>query len=216
MNLDVAIVDYGMGNLRSVFNALRTVAADLRIAITSDAQSVRDALRVVVPGQSAMPDTMAALNASGLREAVVESAGTKPFLGICLGLQMLFDESEEGPTPCLGVFPGGVVRFDKDRMVDASGARLKVPHMGWSPVRQVRPHPLWAGIADDTRFYFAHSYFPVPADEAWITGSVAYPSADEPFTCAIGRAKLFAVQFHPEKSSTAGLRLLSNFVTWNP
>ncbi|MEP6702769.1 MAG: imidazole glycerol phosphate synthase subunit HisH [Betaproteobacteria bacterium] len=216
MNLDVAIVDYGMGNLRSVFNALRTVAPDLRIAITSDAQSVRDALRVIVPGQSAMPDTMAALNASGLREAVVESAGTKPFLGICLGLQMLFDESEEGPTPCLGVFPGGVVRFDKDRMVDASGGRLKVPHMGWSPVRQVRPHPLWAGIADDTRFYFAHSYFPVPADEAWITGSVAYPSADEPFTCAIGRAKLFAVQFHPEKSSTAGLRLLSNFVTWNP
>jgi len=214
MTLDVAIVDYGMGNLRSVYNAFRHIAPEQSVAITSDAQAVHDARRVVVPGQSAMPDTMAALNASGLREAVVEAARKKPFLGICLGLQMLFDESEEGPTPCLGLFAGDVVRFRRDRMIDASGARLKVPHMGWSPVRQQGPHPMWADIPDNTRFYFAHSYYPVPRDESLVTGSVAYPSVAEPFTCAIGRDTLFAVQFHPEKSSTAGLRLLSNFVSW--
>ena len=210
----ILIVDYGMGNLRSVFNAFRHVAPDLRIAITSDADAVQGARRIVVPGQSAMPDTMAALNASGLREAVIHAAAKKPFLGICLGLQMLFEESEEGPTRCLGLYEGRVVRFDRRRMIDASGARLKVPHMGWSPVRQVRPHPLWTGITDGTRFYFAHSYFPLPCNTEIITGSVAYPSVDEPFTCAIGRATLFAVQFHPEKSSSAGLQLLSNFVSW--
>ena len=214
MSLDVAIVDYGMGNLRSVYNAFLNVAPEARIAITADAQAVHDARRVVVPGQAAMPDTMAALNASGLREAVIAAARIKPFLGICLGLQMLFDESEEGPTPCLSVYSGKVVRFDPARMTDAEGRRQKVPHMGWSPVRQTQAHPLWAGIADETRFYFAHSYFPVPDDAALITGTVAYPDARRPFTCAIGRATLFAVQFHPEKSSTAGLRLLSNFVSW--
>jgi glutamine amidotransferase len=214
MVLDVAIVDYGMGNLRSVHNALRNVAPAARIEITSDALAVHGARRVVVPGQAAMPDTMAALNASGLREAVIEAAATKPFLGICLGLQMLFEVSEEGDTPCLGLYPGKVVRFDPARMIDAAGHRQKVPHMGWSPVRQERAHPLWAGIADQTRFYFAHSYYPVPQEPELITGSVAYPDAREPFTCAIGRATLFAVQFHPEKSSTAGLRLLANFVSW--
>lgn len=214
MTLDVAVVDYGMGNLRSVHNALLHVAPKARIAITSDAQAVRDARRVVVPGQSAMPDTMAALNASGLREAVIEAAAKKPFLGICLGLQMLFEISAEGPTPCLGVYPGTVIRFDPARMTDAAGHRQKVPHMGWSPVHQQRAHPLWAGIADDTRFYFAHSYFPVPQDAGLIAGTVDYPDARQPFTCAIGRATLFAVQFHPEKSSTAGLRLLANFVSW--
>ncbi|MEP7083406.1 MAG: imidazole glycerol phosphate synthase subunit HisH [Betaproteobacteria bacterium] len=213
--LDVAVVDYGMGNLRSVHKALAHVAPEARIEITADAQAVRDAHRVVVPGQSAMPDTMAALNASGLREAVIEAAATKPFLGICLGLQMLFGESAEGPTSCLGVFPGDVIRFDPERMIDATGRRQKVPHMGWSPVRQHRAHPLWDGIADDTRFYFAHSYFPVVQDSTLIAGTVAYPDARQPFTCAIGRATLFAVQFHPEKSSTAGLRLLANFVSWN-
>jgi glutamine amidotransferase len=214
MTLDVAIVDYGMGNLRSVHNAFLHVAPEARIEISSDAQVVRDARRVVVPGQAAMRDTMAALNASGLREAVIAAATTKPFLGICLGLQMLFDSSEEGDTPCLGLFPGKVVRFDPATMIDAAGHRQKVPHMGWSPVRQVRAHPLWAGIADQTRFYFAHSYYPVPREPALITGSVAYPDAREPFTCAIGHDTLFAIQFHPEKSSTAGLRLLANFVSW--
>ena len=215
MTLDVAIVDYGMGNLRSVHNALRHVAPAQRIEITSDAHAVHDARRVVVPGQAAMPDTMHALNASGLREAVLEAATTKPFLGICLGLQMLFDVSEEGNTACLGLYQGEVVRFDPAKMTDAAGNRLKVPHMGWSPVHQQCAHPLWAGIPDDTRFYFAHSYYPVPQEQQLIAGSVAYPDANEPFTCAIGRATLFAVQFHPEKSSTAGLRLLANFVSWN-
>ncbi len=216
MKLDVAIVDYGMGNLRSVHKALQHVAPDLAIEVTADAGAVRNARRVVVPGQSAMPDTMAALNASGLREAVIDAARAKPFLGICLGLQMLFARSEEGDTPCLGIHAGDVVRFDPAKMHDAAGHRLKVPHMGWSPVAQTQPHALWAGIADQTRFYFAHSYFPVLADVGLITGTVAYPDASAPFTCAIGRDTLFAVQFHPEKSATAGLRLLSNFVLWNP
>ena len=211
--LDVAIVDYGMGNLRSVLNACRHVAPDAAIEITDVAQAVRDARRVVVPGQAAMPDTMAALNASGLREAVVDAARTKPFLGICLGLQMLFDESEEGPTPCLGLYAGRVRRFDAAKMVGDDRSRQKIPHMGWSPVAQ-HPHALWKGIDDDERFYFAHSYFPVPVDADLATGIVAYPNATEPFTCAIGRDTLFAVQFHPEKSASAGLRLLANFVSW--
>jgi glutamine amidotransferase len=216
MKLDVAIVDYGMGNLRSVHKALQHLAPDRAIEITADARAVREAARVVVPGQSAMPDTMAALNASGLREAVLESAKTRPFLGICLGLQMLFDLSEEGNTPCLGLFGGKVVRFDPARMHDEAGNPLKVPHMGWSPVRQARPHPLWNGIPDGTRFYFAHSYYAVPEDASLITGTVDYPDRHAPFTCAIGRDTLFAVQFHPEKSSSAGLQFLANFVSWNP
>jgi glutamine amidotransferase len=214
--IDVAVVDYGMGNLRSVLNAFRHVAPGSNIAITDRVTDVRDARRVVVPGQSAMPDTMAALNASGLREAVIDAAHgphAKPFLGICLGLQMLFDESEEGPTPCLGVYAGKVRRFDPARMTGDDGARQKIPHMGWSPVKQ-RPHPLWTGIGDGERFYFAHSYFPFPDDASLATGTVDYPSAALPFTCAIGRDTLFAVQFHPEKSSSAGLRLLANFVSW--
>ncbi len=211
--LDVAIVDYGMGNLRSVLNAFRHVAPEASIAITDQVREIRDARRVVVPGQSAMPDTMRALNASGLREAVIDAAGTKPFLGICLGLQMLFDESEEGPTPCLGLYPGSVRRFDPKQMTGDDGTRQKIPHMGWSPVRQ-RPHALWRGIDDGARFYFAHSYFPVPDDASIATGTVDYPNARLPFTCAIGRDTLFAIQFHPEKSASAGLRLIANFVSW--
>ena len=211
--LDVAIVDYGMGNLRSVLNAFRHVAPGAAIDITDAAQAVRDARRVVVPGQAAMPDTMAALNASGLRGAVIDAARTKPFLGICLGLQMLFDDSEEGPTPCLGLYAGRVRRFDPAKMIGDDGSRQKITHMGWSPVRQ-QSHALWRDIDDDERFYFAHSYFPAPVDSDLATGTVAYPNSTEPFTCAIGRDTLFAVQFHPEKSASAGLRLLANFVSW--
>ena len=216
MKLDIAIVDYGMGNLRSVHKALQHVAPERSIEITADADTVHAAARVVVPGQSAMPDTMAALSASGLREAVIDAARTKPFLGFCLGLQMLFEVSEEGPTPCLGLFGGRVVRFDPARMHDDAGNAQKVPHMGWSPVRHVRDHALWRGIPDGTRFYFAHSYYPVPDDPTLATGTVDYPNRSVPFTCAIGRDTLFAVQFHPEKSSSAGLQLLANFVSWNP
>ena len=209
---DIAVVDYGTGNLRSVAKALRFVAPGRTIVVSSDPATIRNAARVVLPGQSAMPDCMRGLNESGLAEVVLQSAADRPFLGICLGLQMLFDDSEEGPTPGLSVLAGRVVRFHDKAMVDAGGARLKVPHMGWSPVRRVRGHPLWQGIDDGTRFYFAHSYYPVPDDPEMTAASVEYPTA---FTCAIARANIFAVQFHPEKSHRAGLQLLSNFVAWN-
>jgi glutamine amidotransferase len=209
---DIAVVDYGTGNLRSVAKALKYVAPDRTIVVSDDPAVIRDAGRVVLPGQSAMPDCMRSLNASGLRDVVMETLRDRPFLGICLGLQMLFDDSEEGPTACLGALPGVVERFDAAAMVDAQGERLKVPHMGWSRVRQRQKHPLFAGIADGTRFYFAHSFYPVPDDASITAASVDYPTA---FTCAIARANIFAVQFHPEKSHRAGLQLLANFVAWN-
>ena len=209
---DIAVVDYGMGNLRSVAKALRHVAPELAIAVTADPKVIGGAGRVVLPGQSAMPDCMRCLDASHLTAAVLEAARTRPFLGICLGLQMLFESSEEGPTKGLGVLGGEVIRFREGMASLAPGVRFKVPHMGWSPVRQVRTHPLWAGIPDGCRFYFAHSYHPAPADPAVIVGTTEYPAA---FTCAIARANIFATQFHPEKSHRAGLQLLANFVAWN-
>jgi imidazole glycerol-phosphate synthase subunit HisH len=209
---DIAVVDYGMGNLRSVAKALRFVAPQCTTVVSSDPQAIRSAARVVLPGQSAMPDSMRCLNASGLRDVVLQTARDRPFLGICLGLQMLFESSEEGPTTGLSVFAGRVVRFREEAMVDGGGRRLKVPHMGWSPVCRTQDHPLWRGIDDGTRFYFAHSYYPAPADARLTAATVTYPAA---FTCAIARANIFAVQFHPEKSHRAGLQLLSNFVAWN-
>ena len=210
--MDIAVIDYGMGNLRSVAKALAHVAPAATIAVSSDPAVIRDAARVVLPGQSAMPETMAGLDASGLRDVVLACSGDRPFLGVCLGLQMLFETSEEGPTTGLGVLAGSVRRFREEELALPGGERLKVPHMGWSRVRQVRAHPLWAGIEDDALFYFAHSYHPVPADPALTAATTAYPA---PFTCAIARANIFAVQFHPEKSQRAGLRLLANFVAWN-
>ena len=210
--MDIAVVDYGMGNLRSVAKALVHVAPQASVVITADPKVIREAARVVLPGQSAMPDTMASLDASGLRDVVVQCLGDRPFLGVCLGLQMLFETSEEGPTACLGVLPGRVLRFREQDMTLPTGERLKIPHMGWSPVHQQRAHPLWAGIEDGARFYFAHSYYPVPADPGVTAGTAAYPV---PFTCAIARANIFAVQFHPEKSQRSGLQLLANFVTWD-
>ncbi|TMG95498.1 MAG: imidazole glycerol phosphate synthase subunit HisH [Betaproteobacteria bacterium] len=210
--LDIAVVDYGTGNLRSVAKALLHVAPERTIMVSSDPATIRSAKRVVLPGQSAMPDCMRALDHSGLREVVMEVARDRPFLGICLGLQMLFDNSEEGPTSGLGVLPGDVVRFRDERMRDSAGHRLKVPHMGWSRVAQKEDHPLWRGVEDHTRFYFAHSYYPVPDDPGLTAASVEYPAA---FTCAIASANIFAVQFHPEKSHSAGLQLLANFVTWD-
>jgi imidazole glycerol-phosphate synthase subunit HisH len=209
---DIAVVDYGMGNLRSVAKALAHVAPERAIAVTGDPGVIERAARVVLPGQSAMPDCIRCLDASGLRGAVEEASRTRPFLGICLGLQMLFDTSEEGPTAGLSILHGRVTRFRVETMTMSNGTRLKVPHMGWSPVRQVRPHPIWAGIEDGTRFYFAHSYHPEPADPALTAGTTDYPVA---FTCAIARANIFATQFHPEKSHRAGLRLLANFVAWD-
>jgi glutamine amidotransferase len=208
----IVVVDYGMGNLRSVAKALAHVAPEQDVRVSSDAALIRAADRIVLPGQSAMPDCMKSLLASGLADTVLAAMRERPFLGICLGLQMLFDTSEEGPTTCLGALPGRVVRFRDEAMVAPSGERLKVPHMGWSRVRQVRAHPLWHGIEDGARFYFAHSFYPVPADSSVTVGTVDYPA---PFTCAIARANIFATQFHPEKSQRAGLSLLANFVTWD-
>jgi glutamine amidotransferase len=147
-----------------------------------------------------------------LRPAVVEAAAGKPFLGICIGLQMLFEESEEGGVRGLNLLRGRVVRFPGERMQDATGARLKVPHMGWNEVHQTLRHPLWEGIASGSRFYFVHSYYPAPQDRSIVAGYSLYPF---PFACAVARANLFAVQFHPEKSQAAGLRLLRNFVGWD-
>lgn len=208
----IAVVDYGMGNLRSVAKALKHVAPMVDLVVTDDAARIRSADRVVLPGQAAMPDCIRCLDQSGLTDVVREVVRDRPFLGICLGLQMLFDESEEGPTHCLGALGGRVVRFREEEMQLPGGDRLKVPHMGWSPVRQARTHPLWEGIADGSRFYFAHSFYPVPADGSVVAGTTEYPL---PFTCAIARANIFAVQFHPEKSHAAGLRLLANFIAWD-
>jgi glutamine amidotransferase len=203
--LRIAVVDYGMGNLRSVSKALEHVAPGAEVLATADPAAIRSAERVVVPGQGAMPDCMRQLAASGAREAVVEAAGAKPFLGICIGLQMLFERGEEGDTRGLGLLPGNVPRLR------VSG--LKIPHMGWNEVLQRRPHALWAGIPDRSRFYFVHSYFPAPRDAGLTAATCVY---GEPFTCAVARDNIFAVQFHPEKSQSAGLQLLSNFVRWRP
>lgn len=208
----IAVIDYGMGNLHSVAKALEHVAGDQSVLVTSDPATIAQADRVVFPGQGAAPDCMRAIDAHGLREAIQVAAAQKPFLGICMGLQVLFQHSAEGNTACLGLFDGDVQRFAPDQQ-SATGERLKVPHMGWNTVRQVGEHPLWKGIADGERFYFVHSYFVVPGDRAIVAGETDYPM---PFTCAVARDNRFAVQFHPEKSAAAGLRLLNNFVTWQP
>jgi len=199
-----------MGNLRSVSKALEHVAPEAHIAVTADPAAIRSADKVVVPGQGAMPDCMRQLAASGAREAVLEATRAKPFLGICIGLQMLFERGEEGDTPGLGVLAGRVPRFALDGLRIPG---LKIPHMGWNEVLQERPHALWAGIADRSRFYFVHSYYPAPRDAALIAATCVYGL---PFTCAVARDNIFAVQFHPEKSQSAGLQLLSNFVRWRP
>lgn len=236
--VDIAVVDYGMGNLRSVHNALRKVAPDASVSVTDDAKVIAAAKRVVFPGQGAMPDCMRELDARGLRQVVLDAARNKPFLGICIGLQMLFEHSAEGNVPGLGVLPGEVVRFASE-LRDAQGNKLKVPHMGWNQVhRGIDPqlpqgvgtvalpttggkleggnsseHPLWAGIAQDARFYFVHSYYVQPSESSLVQATSDYA---RPFVCAVAKDNLFAVQFHPEKSAAAGLKLLQNFINWNP
>ena len=194
-----------MGNLRSVSKAIEHVAPQAEVLVTADPQRILSSDRVVVPGQGAMRDCMRQLGESGARDAVIRAAREKPFLGICIGLQMLFEHGEEGDTPGLGLLPGEVPRFQLNG--------LKIPHMGWNEVAQQRSHPLWAGIADGARFYFVHSYYPAPRDPALTAGTALY---GRPFTCAVARDNIFAVQFHPEKSQSAGLQLLSNFVRWRP
>ena len=209
----VAVVDYGMGNLRSVAKAIEHVAPGERVLVTSSAADIADADRVVVPGQGAMPDCMRELSARGLADAVVRAAAEKPFLGICVGLQMLFGHAEEGDVMGLGVLAGRVPRFPREAMVAPDGSRLKVPHMGWNQVFQTGPHPLWVGIEDGSRFYFVHSYYVEPASPGEIAGSTDYGI---PFTSAVAHDNIFAVQFHPEKSARDGLALLANFMRWNP
>lgn len=210
----VAVVDYGMGNLRSVCKAIEHVAPGKSVVITSDPEVVARAERVVFPGQGAMPDCMRELDARGLREAVVQAAASRPFLGICIGQQMLFEHSEEGNVPGIGILPGEVVRFPgRGAMVGADGCHLKVPHMGWNEVIARNQHPLWRGIAPASRFYFVHSYYVVPAVAADIAADTDYGLR---FTSAVARDNIFAVQFHPEKSAQAGLMLLENFVGWKP
>ncbi len=223
---DIAIVDYGMGNLRSVSKALEHVAPNASIAVTSDPEVVLKARRIVVPGQGAMPDCLHELDTHGLRSAVIEAAAHKPFLGICLGLQMLFDSSEEGDVEGLGIVSGRVRRFPAARASTAKpgkggGAgpehsgreRFKVPHIGWNQVHQTATHPLWRGIPQDTRFYFVHSYY---VELSALGSQAAYSLYPFQFTCAVAADNIFAVQFHPEKSHDAGLTLLSNFLSWDP
>jgi imidazole glycerol-phosphate synthase subunit HisH len=209
----VAVIDYGMGNLRSVCKAIEHVAPKAKVVLTSDAAQVRAADRVVFPGQGAIGGCVSALASGGLHDAVFDVLRTKPFLGICLGLQALYEFSEEGGgTSCFGVLPGRVKLFPREKMVDANGQALKVPHMGWNQVHQERAHPLWKGIPQDSRFYFVHSYYADSADPAQVAGSTCYAIR---FTSAAARANIFAVQFHPEKSAAAGLQLLENFVSWS-
>jgi glutamine amidotransferase len=209
----IVVVDYGMGNLRSVAQALRHVAPDADVRISGDVSDIRDADRLVFPGQGAMPDCMRCLRESGLQEAIIAASNTKPLLGICVGEQLLFDISEEGNTPAMGLLPGKVVRFQLDGQLQEDGSRFKVPQMGWNRVRQARSHPLWSGIPDNSYFYFVHSYYAQPEDPAHITGETMYGA---PFCSAVGRDNIFATQFHPEKSAAAGLQLYKNFVHWNP
>ncbi len=208
---DIAVIDYGMGNLRSVWQALEHVAGGKTVTVTSDPAVIAAAERVVFPGQGAMPDCVRELDSRNLRSAVLEAAASKPFLGICIGQQLLFEHSEEGDVAGLGILPGRVRRFPSG-MTDAAGAKLKVPHMGWNQVNQAIDHPLWAGIAKDARFYFVHSYYVDPADPALAAAWTEYPFG---FASAVARDNIFAVQCHPEKSQQAGLALLSNFVNWD-
>lgn len=209
----IVVVDYGMGNLRSVAQALRAVAPEANVIISGDVADIKSADRLVLPGQGAMPDCMSSLRESGVQDAVLEAARSKPLFGVCVGEQMLFDVSAEGDTPGLGLLPGKVVRFDLRGQLQADGSRYKVPQMGWNRVRQAQPHALWQGIADDAYFYFVHSYFAQPENMLHTVGTTDYGTT---FACAVARDNIFATQFHPEKSAAAGLQLYKNFVHWKP
>lgn len=209
----IVVVDYGMGNVRSVAQAFRAVAPEALITISGDVADIRSADRIVLPGQGAMPDCMRCLQESGLQEALLQAAREKPLFGVCVGEQMLFDLSAEGNTPCLGLLPGKVVRFDLSGQLQEDGSRYKVPQMGWNRVRQTQAHPLWHGIVDDTYFYFVHSYYVQAEQVQDVVGTTEYGQV---FTSAVARENIFATQFHPEKSAAAGLQLYKNFVHWNP
>lgn len=210
--MSIAVVDYGMGNLRSVAKALEHVAPNREVLVTSDAEVIDNADHVVFPGQGAARDCMHELHQRRLHQVVLKAAAEKPFLGICMGMQVLVSHSEEnGGVDCLGLYPGNV-RFFGEHLQDENGELLKIPHMGWNQVKHVHDHPLWHGIRDNSRFYFVHSYYVVPEDASLVLGQTNY-SRD--FASAIGRDNVFAIQCHPEKSAADGLQLLKNFTDWN-
>ncbi|MCE1251685.1 MAG: imidazole glycerol phosphate synthase subunit HisH [Comamonadaceae bacterium] len=211
----VAVVDYGMGNLRSVSQAVQAAAqgSGWQVLVTAEPEQVRAAQRVVLPGQGAMPDCMAELRQSGLRDSVLEAAASKPLFGVCVGMQMLLEHSAEGDTPGLGLIAGEVRKFELAGRLQADGSRFKVPQMGWNQVRQRQAHPLWAGVPDGSYFYFVHSFYAQPANPAHCAGEADYGG---PFAAAIARDNLFATQFHPEKSAAHGLALFRNFLHWKP
>ncbi len=213
----IIVVDYGMGNLRSVAQALRVVAPEADVRISSEVADIQSADRIVLPGQGAMADCMRSLRESGLQEAVIAASRAKPLFGVCVGEQMLFDWSAEGNgeagTAGLGLLPGKVIKFQLDGQLQEDSSRYKVPQMGWNQVKQTRNHPLWADVPDDSYFYFVHSYYAAPENVAHTVGETRYGSA---FSCAVARDNIFATQFHPEKSATFGLQLYKNFVHWNP
>jgi glutamine amidotransferase len=214
----VAVIDYGMGNLRSVAQAVIAAAhgSGVEVIITSDPLEVRNAERVVLPGQGAMRDCMRELHDSGLMPEVLHAAAHKPLFGVCVGMQMLLDHSAEGDaggTACLGLIPGEVVKFDLGGQLQPDGSRYKVPQMGWNRVRQTRPHPVWAGVPDNSYFYFVHSFYARPLDVRHTAGETDY---GQPFTSAVSRDNIFATQFHPEKSADMGLMLYRNFLSWSP
>ena len=218
MNMEaktVAVVDYGMGNLRSVSQAVQAAAEGTgwTVVVTQRPEDVRAAQRIVLPGQGAMPDCMRELRESGLLESVLEAAASKPLFGVCVGMQMLLDRSEEGPTDGLGLIPGEVKRFQLEGRLQPDGSRFKVPQMGWNAVSQSQPHPMWDGIADGAWFYFVHSFYARPSDARHSSGEADYGGR---FTAALARDNIFATQFHPEKSADAGLALYRNFLRWNP
>lgn len=209
----VAVIDYGMSNLRSVAKALEHVSdARFEIRVHDKPEAILAADRIVFPGQGAIGPCMETLRAQGLEQVLLECIRTKPFLGLCLGLQTLLDFSEEdGGTTGLGIVPGKVIRFPEYQK-DAAGNTFKIPHMGWNRVKQERRHPLWNGIAPGERFYFVHSYYVVPEDNNYIVGTTDYILE---FAAALAMDNFFAVQFHPEKSQRAGLQLLRNFLEWS-
>lgn len=210
----VAVVDYGMGNLRSVSQAVQHVArgSGFDVVVTADPQVVRDADRLVLPGQGAMRDCMRELRESGLLQPLLQAAASKPLFGVCVGMQMLLDRSEEGPTESLGLIHGEVLKFDLAGRLQPDGSRFKVPQMGWNQVWQ-KPHPLWDGVADGSYFYFVHSFYARTSDARHSIGEADYGAR---FTAAIARDNIFATQFHPEKSADHGLALYRNFLHWNP
>ena len=215
----VAVVDYGMGNLRSVSQAVAHVAreaGDIRVIVTANPEEVFAAERVVLPGQGALPDCMRELRDSGLEEAVLDAAANKPLMGVCVGMQMLLERSEEGAavgTPGLGLIGGEVVRFRLEGQFQPDGSRFKVPQMGWNEVIQAQPHAIWQGVPDASHFYFVHSFKARPSDPRHSVGETEYGGR---FTSALARDNIFATQFHPEKSAALGLALYRNFLHWNP